>query len=268
MKQIFKEKQSVLSHLLEVVHGSVIVSYLTPESEANSLIAKANEAKHLFLLLGVQKLCIGDHLVFCETIASNFSFQDSLLRAIESNDTHIVSFIVELKHFDPDFLHDPMPELERTTPASSLFIASQFGFCTIIDILLKNEANVNILTGDGRTPLMAASKYGHVEAVGMLLSAGASLEILDEDGDTALRYANDNNQPQVVELLLNAGANPNVVGTDNWSCLLVSCCDNNHEIVPLLLKYGADRHHTSSLGKTCLMMASENGHLVHEDHVE
>ena len=260
MKEIFQEKQSVLAHL-EVVHGSVIVSYLAPEFEAKILIAKANEAKHLFLLLGVQKLCIGDHLVFCETNASKFSFQESLLRAIESNNTHLVSFLVELKHLDPDFLHDPMPGLERSTPASSLFNASRLGFCIIIDILLKHGANVNILTGDGRTPLMAASRYGHVEAVGMLLSKGASLEILDKDGDTALRYANDNNQPQVVELLLKSGANPNVVGTDNWSCLLVSCCDNNYEIVPLLLEYGADRHHTDSQGKTCLMMASQNGHL-------
>ena len=260
MKEIFQEKQSVLAHL-EVVHGSVIVSYLAPEFEAKFLITKANEAKHLFLHLGVQKLCIGDHIVFCETNASKFSFQESLLRAIESNNTHLVSFLVELKNLDPDFLHDPMPELQRSTPASSLFIASQLGFCIIIDILLKHGANVNVLTGDGRTPLMAASKYGHVEAVGMLLSAGASLEILDKDGDTALRYANDNNQPQVVEFLLKSGANPNVVGTDNWSCLLISCCDNNHEIVPLLLEYGADRHHTTTQGKTCLMMASQNSHL-------
>ena len=258
MKEIFQEKQSVLTHL-KVVRGSVIISYLAPEFEADFLIAKANESKYILLLLGVQKLCIGDNLVFCET--SNFSFQESLLKAVESNDTHIVLFLAELKQFDPDFLHDPSSESERSTPASSLFIASQLGFCIIIDILLKHGANVNTLTGDGRTPLMAASKYGHVEAVGMLLSGGASLEILDEDGDTALRYANDNNQTQVVELLLKSGANPSVVGTDKWSCLLVSCCDNNYEIVPLLLKYGADRHHTSSLGKTCLMMASESGHL-------
>ena len=88
------------------------------------------------------------------------------------------------------------------------------------------------------------------------------MEALDEDHDTALRYANDRNNTEIVRLLLeSAHVNPNVYGKNDWSCLLVSCCDGQLDNVVLLLEHGADPYHQVKGGKTCLMMASQYGHI-------
>ena len=267
MKEVFKGKESILKNL-RVVAGSVVVIYTAPAFEAENLIARVEDSFSLLPNVGiceVQVTVAGQFLFQKETginDKSDFSFEASFIRAVENNDIHLTSFLLEL-NIDPsdfvDFLHDP--STERSTHATAFFIASQRGLCEIMDLLLSHGANVNKITGDGRTPLMAASKRGHVNAVEKLLNSGAFLEIPDEDGDTALRYAIDGETHQVIELLLRKGANPNVVGADRWSCLLLSCCDNNYNIVSLLLQHGADQSHMSSLGKTCLMMASQNGHL-------
>ena len=103
MKEVFKEKASVLNNL-KVVAGSVVVIYYAPAFEADNLIAKVEESLSFLPKVGiceVQVIAAGQLLFQKETIindASDFSFQASFIRAVESNDIRLTSFFLETQH--------------------------------------------------------------------------------------------------------------------------------------------------------------------------
>ena len=153
---------------------------------------------------------------------------------------------------------------KASAKATPLYIACQQGNTEAVRLLLLNQADPNIPSSDMMTtPLMEACSNKHAEVVKLLLAHKATdVEALDKEHNTALRYANDRNNTEIVRLLLeSAHANPNVYGKYDWSCLLVSCCDGYLDNVVLLLEHGADPYHKVKGGKTCLMMASQNGHI-------
>ena len=157
-----------------------------------------------------------------------------------------------------------MAKLIASAKDTPLYIACQQGNTEAVRVLLQHQADPNIPSSDNKkTPLMVACSNTHAEVVKLLLAHKATdVEALDETHDTALRYANDQNSTEIVRLLLeSAHVNPNVYGRNDWSCLLVSCCDGYLDNVVLLLEHGADPYHKVKGGKTCLMMASQYGHI-------
>ena len=71
LKEIFEDKRSVLAHL-KIVRGSVIVTYLAPHSEADSLIQLAL-VKLLFMIqVGVCELNIGNKMYHKERSTALF----------------------------------------------------------------------------------------------------------------------------------------------------------------------------------------------------
>ena len=193
------------------------------------------------------------------------SFEASLLSAVEKNDIEALRVLLEPKA-NLNVKYDST--LDRPTKATPLFIASLLGHYDIASMLLEHRADPNLSADDERTPLMVACRNGHLQVVELLVLWGANTEKCDQDGDTALRYAIEHNHSKVVKYLLEerdepngAGADPNVIGSDGWSCLLIACCDNYLEIVVLLLEHHANPYHPAIGGKTCLMMASQNGHI-------
>ena len=69
---------------------------------------------------------------------------------------------------------------EKLSKNSALHYASWNGYEDIIDVLVANNATIDIRGTDGQTPLMKASYYGQLEVVKKLLNLGAdpSLEVL------------------------------------------------------------------------------------------
>ncbi len=65
---------------------------------------------------------------------------------------------------------------------------------------MKAGANVNIVYGEGETPLMTASRTGATRGVKALLEKGADVNARDSyHGQTALLWASAENHPEVVE---------------------------------------------------------------------
>ena len=190
-------------------------------------------------------------------------FHSSLLKAVEDvEETAALRVLLQLK-LDPNAKYHSTHG-KAGTKATPLYIACQLGHTEAVRVLLEHQADPNIPSSDNKkTPLMAACYNKHAEVVKLLLAHKATdVEALDEDHDTALRYANDRNNTEIVRLLLeSAHVNPNVYGKNDWSCLLVSCCDGQLDNVVLLLEHGADPYHKVKGGKTCLMMASQYGHI-------
>jgi ankyrin repeat protein len=91
--------------------------------------------------------------------------QNSLLKAIENRDELALERFISRKVFKID---DPIRDGD--TP---LFIASQYGYKNIVEVLVENGADVNKMNNDGKTPLMVASENGNKDVVEVLVKKGA-----------------------------------------------------------------------------------------------
>ena len=78
--------------------------------------------------------------------------------------------------------------------------------------MIEKGVDVNIIDGDGETPLMKAAVGGHVECLKILLYAGADVNMEDIYGETALMKAITNNQKDCVNLFISKGVDKISVG--------------------------------------------------------
>ena len=101
LKEIFQEKSSILAHL-RIIRGSVVVTYLAPQSEADCLI----DLKVSFMQqVGVCGLHIGHTVVIkAHTEEPDFSFESSLIKAAGNNDINLLSFLLAGCNINP-FVH-------------------------------------------------------------------------------------------------------------------------------------------------------------------
>ncbi|XP_051169281.1 ankyrin-2-like [Leptopilina boulardi] len=108
----------------------------------------------------------------------------------------------------------------------------------LVDILLKNGADVNIVNEDGKTPLYVATKLNNIQLVEILLKNGADVNIANHLGETALYVATEENNIQLVDILLKNGAKLN--GQDNFrKSIRRAAVNNNIELIKILFKHGA-----------------------------
>jgi len=153
------------------------------------------------------------------------------------------------------------------TGQTPLFKASEKGHLTIVKLLLKNGANLNVKDKDGATPLHVASYYGNQEVVKLLLVNGTNVNSQDVDGVTPLYNASKRGYLEIVKLLLDARANVNMQTYDLRETALHIITekdnmetDNYLEIAKLLIKFGADINATDKFGDTPLHNAIIWGH--------
>jgi ankyrin repeat protein len=94
---------------------------------------------------------------------------------------------------------------------TALFYSIEFGDpYKIIELLLKNNAILTVVSKIGNTPLQIACKRRNLEIVKLLFDYGAKITINSQDiaGDTALILATGNNKYDIVKYLLENGADP------------------------------------------------------------
>jgi hypothetical protein len=104
--------------------------------------------------------------------------------------------------------------------------------------LIGLGANVNAVTGAGRTPLMSATAYGHINIVRFLLENGASINIKDtHDGWTALMFSTGftNEEFEIAKLLIENGADVNEISTKHGGTALMMACKKCHSKIARLL---------------------------------
>jgi len=86
---------------------------------------------------------------------------------------------------------------------TALYNACLNGHEDVVDALLDANADPNICTEIGTSPLMIASREGYSKIVQKLLQCNADISKQDEDSDGALSLAREYNRDEVVAILEN-----------------------------------------------------------------
>lgn len=103
---------------------------------------------------------------------------------------------------------------------NALMLASLHGYFRIVDLLIREGANVNHTTRNGTTALMLSSVNENNQLVlTSLLKKGANMEATTDHGWTPLMYAAYNANPKGVKVLLTYGADKTVINKDNQNAV-------------------------------------------------
>ena len=282
VNEIFKDKVYVLSHL-KIVRGSVIVTFSAPLSEADSLDTLAKEQSSFALKVGVSLLVVAD-TVITQNESSDFSFESSLLGAIQDNDLNLLRFLLNI-HTSADAADDSgrtalyygsyynrdnvvtlllkanaNPDFQKENGATPLFIASQYAHTDIISLLLNANADPNLQMQNGATPLYSASQFGYTDVISLLLKANANPNLQKENGATPLYIASQEGHTGTISLLLKANANPDLQKENGATPLYIASQNSHTDIVTLLLKANANPNLQWDDGATPLHVTSLKGH--------
>lgn len=127
----------------------------------------------------------------------------------------------------------------------------------IVEILLENNAKVNLRSKDGLLPIhVAADRNKNYLIVEKLLNAKVYLNGRDKTNHTPLFIAACNNCPKVVEILLKYSVNIHYLYDENLDTILHKTCENrNLHISHMLIKKTSDTSARNTFGNTPLHLA-------------
>ncbi|XP_062617403.1 uncharacterized protein LOC134279078 [Saccostrea cucullata] len=128
----------------------------------------------------------------------------------------------------------PMQENDRYTP---LVAASEGGYLSLVNVLVKAGGEVNLQDGAGNTPLVTACKNGHLSVVEELVKLGADVNLSDGMGDIALVSACNDGNLKMCNLLLNIGADVNKKNKRMKTPLVAALEQNSQSWVQSLMKH-------------------------------
>ena len=140
-----------------------------------------------------------------------------------------------------------------------LYIASEFGFVEIFDILRENGAKPDATFSRQSlgSPLHAACQEGHLEICQRLLEASVDINHEDELGRSAIFSAVERG-PDVVRWCLSAGSEVDEPDNGGATPLFFAAQNGNAQVMRLLLDAGADPKRTTADGDTPLHAASKH----------
>ena len=130
----------------------------------------------------------------------------------------------------------------------------------VVKMLLEAQANPNVQSIEGFTPLHTAISRGDLPIVVHLLEAYADPNIQDNCGVTPLLIACRKGLLCVVELLLEAHADPNIQNNNGVTPLFVAMINGHHLIVQRLLESRANLTIWNNNRVVPLLVAMAMGH--------
>ncbi|KAG1705627.1 hypothetical protein DVH05_003329 [Phytophthora capsici] len=132
---------------------------------------------------------------------------------------------------------------------------------SVIDMLLRFQADVNACTQEGKTALHLSTSDDAYEMAKHLLDAGANINAQDENGQTALHCCVREADLLVTNLLLSRGANIDAKDTDGHTPLTLAVQRGNLIVLQLFLNHYASvaTLERQDFGGAVLLLAVEYG---------
>ena len=261
LEHIFSKKRYLLNHI-KLEEGSLCIRFLVPKSQVEMLVALATKHMEFMYLLGVFEMMINNIAILMKDDNEYFTFDSAFLESSQSGNNEAVQFILDLGvninysnsegktalMLASEAGHEKVVRtlvsgganinLQDNTGETALMVSKTK---EIFLLLLQSNADINILTHRGSTPLIAACVLGHLSVVEMLLvEYNNDPNVQNKEGYTALMYACQNSHQQVVDILLQNGADPNIHDNDGYTALMVA---SNSDIIEVLLRYNANPHY-------------------------
>lgn len=134
------------------------------------------------------------------------------------------------------------------------------GRAELIGALLARQADPNRRNRQRVTPLLHAAFAGSLPAVRTLLEGGADWRAADNLGETALHRAATGGHVEVIRLLLDRGVDVNVRDRQGQTALHQAAQQGRVETVKLLLSRQADPAFTDVSGQTASGLAAKRNH--------
>lgn len=139
--------------------------------------------------------------------------------------------------------------------AAPLHLAAQRGYVSIVKLLVKNQASLDIKQSQGKTPLHLAVESDNIAVAEELVNAGASVRELDAKRRSPLLVAVSRNHARFVGLLLDRGAPVDVKDTEGRTPLMAAVKQGHLQIARRLVEKGAEIDATQKHGRSALMLA-------------
>jgi ankyrin repeat protein len=135
---------------------------------------------------------------------------------------------------------------------TALMYAVKYNNETIMNLLLENNADINILSDEGNNLLFYASINDNNKIFEQLLPK-FNVNHQNDLGNTTLITATNNSNKIKMQKLLEYGADVNIRNNKEFSALDIAVLLGDIELVNILLKFGANINKTDNNGKTILM---------------
>ena len=132
---------------------------------------------------------------------------------------------------------------KSTQGSTALFYACRVGSVEVATLLVESKADPNLRNEDCYTCLHEASKEGHEEVTKILIESCPEIEVNKTDGlmgegSTALHYACNAGDEVIVEQLVQAKADIDATDKDQWSPLHHAALSGNQAVVASMLNHG------------------------------
>ena len=135
-------------------------------------------------------------------------------------------------------VHEALLREHNGNNFTALHLAALHGQRRVVQLLLRERAEVDSANAEGETPLHVSSKNGHAQVVCALLASGAAVNQPDTMGRTALHHCCVTpGGKDVADALMEVEAKLNLQDQDQNTPLHLACQTGNHLTVDTLLKY-------------------------------
>ncbi|KAK4186822.1 ankyrin repeat-containing domain protein [Podospora australis] len=144
---------------------------------------------------------------------------------------------------------------------TALHWAAYYGYTRILEILLDNNADIDVKDNKGSTPLHRAIQGRHTEIVSGLVRRGANLNAQDENGATALHWAATDLHIETIQTLVEGNASVESQDKIGDTALHYFALAGRVDVVRVLQRREASVLNVQNKeGKTALHHAAAKGH--------
>lgn len=222
-----------------LVNAGADTSLLTQNKKSALLAAITGQHKSSALLLSKGKL-------------NKLSLHQALLQSILSNMQSVSLALIK-----KDKLLNKRDENRR----SALWHSASLGQLEVVKAILKryrqdlNERDVN-----GYSPLARATLNGHQSMVELLLKQGADLNVLTEDKNNILMLSVLSGKKAFIAQLIKQGAEINQKNNAGNTALMIAASAGNNAVIEQLIHAGADMQLRNSDDMNAYQIAIKSGH--------